>query len=319
MHTPGLLLASGFLLGTVVITTSQVIGWGYPRLRHRLDRMAPEDRSQLLRFLGILPWALAAGILFLAFLPSFITVPGWIEDHCLPHDHHPHLCLVHGLWMPSGPIWVSIGIFAVLGIAIWTRLLRRTLRAQQLVQSLIRLSRRSGAVQVLPTHRILAFSAGLLHPQTVVSNAVIERLDASDLEVVVAHEEAHAKRKDALWRVLLEAMLLGLPKRSRILILEDYTLACEEACDRKSLSPDVTPDRVAEVLLRMQRLGCIAQPEGIPGAMGGHLVHRVKALLGDPYPPRPKWMRLAWMSPLALLLAEPVHHAAESLLGLFLS
>jgi hypothetical protein len=319
MHTPGLLLASGFLVGTVVTATSQAVGWAYPGLRSHLERFAPEDRSLLLRFLALLPWVLALGIVILAFLPSFITIPGWIEDHCLPHEHHPHLCMRHGVWMPSGPLWVSLGAFAVLGLVLWIRLLHRTLRSQQIVQTLMRVSQRRGTVQVIPTRHILAFSAGLLHPQTVISKGVLEKLDASELEVVLAHEEAHAKRKDALWRVLLEALLLGLPRANRSLLLEDYTLACEEACDRKSFSQTVTPGRVAEVLLRMQRLGCIVQPEGMPGVTGAHLIHRVKALLGDPYPPRPKWMRLVWITPMALLLVEPVHHAAESLLGLILS
>jgi len=112
--------------------------------------------------------------------------------------------------------------------------------------------------------------------------------------------------------------VLGMPRSRRALLLEDFSLASEEVCDRRAISPEAPPDRVAEVLLRMQRLGCL-HPEGALGATGSHLVRRVKALLGNPYPPRPRWMKAIWLSPLLLLLADPVHHAAESLLGLLFS
>lgn len=318
MHTPGLFLASGLLLGSIVVAGSQANGLMYRSLRSGLDRLAPEDRSILLKGMVLLPWILAAGTLVLAFLPSFITVPGWIEDHCLPHDHHPHLCLAHGFWMPSGPLWGSVAVLGLLGTALWARLVHRILRSHRLVLSLMRFSRQQGAFRVLPSGHPMAFSAGLFHPRTVVSDGVLDHLDAEDLNVVLSHEEAHGKRRDALWRVILEALALGMPSASRTLLLEDFSLACEEACDRRAVKGHVTPDRVAEVLVRMQRLGCL-HPEGVPGATGSHLVRRVKALLDNSYPPRPLWMKAIWLCPLFLLLADPVHHAAESLLGLLFS
>ncbi|MDP2877559.1 MAG: M56 family metallopeptidase [Holophaga sp.] len=318
MHAPGLLLASGLLVGAVVVAASQGIGMAYPKLRSRIDRLAPEDRTQVLSFLAVLPWLLAFGALLLAFLPSFVHIPGWIEDHCLPHEHHPHLCLVHGFWMPSGPLWGSVATLGLAGAAMWARLVHRIIRSHQVVRGLMLVSHTQGSIQVLPIQRAMAFTAGLLHPKTVVSKAVLENLEADELQVVLAHEKAHASRHDALWRVILEAILLGMPQSRRRLLLEDFSLASEEVCDRRAICPEATPDRVAEVLLRMQRLGCL-HPEGALGATGSHLVRRVKALLDNPYPPRPWWMKVIWLSPLLLLLADPVHHVAESLLGLLFS
>ncbi len=318
MHAPGLILASGLLVGALVVAGSQLTGLGYPRLRRCLGRLAPEDRTQVLGFLAVLPWLLAFGTLVLAFLPSFLHIPGWIEDHCLPHDHHPHLCLVHGFWMPSWSLWGSVGALALVGAILWARLVHRVLQSHRRVHGLMRLSLLQGSLRVLPSPRALAFTVGLLRPQTVISKAVLEALDEDELRVVLAHEEAHATRHDALWRILLEALLLGMPPSRRRLLLADFTLASEEVCDRRALSRETTPEHVAEVLLRMQRLGCL-HPEGVPGATGSHLVHRVKALLDNPYPPRPFWMKALWLSPLLLLLADPVHHAAESLLSLLFS
>lgn len=318
MHAPGLLLASGVLVGAVVVVGSRLNAPLHRLLRPRLIRLAPEDRSGALTLLALLPWLLALAVLVMAFLPSFVTLPGLIEDHCLPHDHHPHLCFVHGRWMPSGPVWGSLALLALGGGILWARLVARVFRAHRVVRSLMRVSRPQGTLQVLPTRHPMAFTAGLLRPRMVVSDAVLTSLPTEDLDIVLRHEEGHARRRDALFRVLLEALTLGMPNSGRTLLLEDYALACEEVCDRRAVQGRVTPDRVAEVLLRMQRLGCL-QPEGVAGATGSHLAHRVRALLGDPYPPRPRWMRLLWLSPLVLLAADPVHHLAETLLGWLLS
>lgn len=314
MHAPGLLLASGVLVGTVVVVGSRLNAPLYRVLRPRLLRWAPEDRTGALTLLALLPWLVALAVLVMAFLPSFVTIPGLIEDHCLPHDHHPHLCFVHGRWMPSGPVWGSLALLALGGGILWARLVARVFQAHRVVRSLMRVSRPQGTLQVLPTRHPMAFTAGLLHPQMVISEAVLTSLPAEDLDIVIRHEEGHARRRDALCRVLLEALTLGMPKSGRSLLLEDYALACEEVCDRRAVQGSVTPDRVAEVLLRVQRLGCL-QPVGVAGATGSHLAHRVRALLGDPYPSRPRSMKLLWLSPVLLLAADPVHHMAETLLG----
>lgn len=318
MHAPGLLLATGLLGGSVVAVGSQVSGWVYKLINPYLGRLAPEDRAKVIAGMAMLPWMLAMLVILLAFLPSFVTIPGLIEDHCLPHEHHPHLCLVHGCWMPSGHLWGGVGLLYFSGATLWIRLVRKVFVAQRTVLTLIRVSRREGGLRVLPSQRPMAFTAGLLNPQTVISDAVLTGLSPEDLDVVLRHEEAHVERKDILWRVALEALAFAMPKTCRALLLEEFSLACEEACDRRAARGHVTPDRVAEVLLRMSRLGCV-QPQGVAGATGSHLARRVKALLGEPYPPRPKWMKALWLSPALLLLADPVHHAAESLLGWFLS
>lgn len=318
MHAPGLVLASGVLVGTAVVVGSRLSGPFHRWLRPRLDRLPPEERSRAILLLALLPWLLALTILVLAYLPSFVTVPGLIEDHCLPHDHHPHLCLVHGRWMPSGPLWGSVALLGLGGTLLWARLVLRVFRAHRIVLNLMRVSRRQGALQVLPTRYPMAFTAGLLHPQTVISDAVLASLSAEDLDIILRHEEGHIRRRDALWRVLLEALALGMSKGGRTLLLEDFSLACEEVCDRRAVQGRVTPDRVAEVLLRMHRLGPL-QPEGVAGAAGSHLTRRVQALLGDPYPPGPRWMKALWLTPLLLLAADPVHHMAETLLGWLIS
>lgn len=314
MHAPGLLVVTALLAGGLVAGGSQALGIAYPRLRRAMGRLAPEGRARGLSLLAGLPWILALGILFLAFLPSFITLPGLIEDHCLPHDHHPHLCLRHGLWAPSGQAWGILAILGAAGGAFWFRFLRRLVEGQRQVRTLLRLAKKAGDFHLLPSRKALAFSAGLLRPRTLLSSVVMASLDGEDLQVVLAHERAHARRRDALRLVVAEAMLMAVPRRVQGMLLEDLALACEEACDRAAVPQAGGPERMAEVLLRVQRLG-MAAPVGQLGATGSQLPLRVRALLGSPYPPAPAWPRILWFSPLLILLADPVHHAAETLLG----
>ncbi|MBI1752633.1 MAG: M56 family metallopeptidase [Acidobacteria bacterium] len=316
MHAPGLLVVTTLLAGGLVTVGSQALGLSYPRFREVLGRKAPEGRAHLLSLVAGLPLLLAIGTLVLTFLPSFITIPGLIQDHCLPHDHHPHLCLRHGLWAPSGQAWVILVVLGLAGGAFWVRFLRRLIEGQRQVRTLLRLAKEAGEFHLLPSRKALAFSAGLLRPRTLLSSMVMTSLDHADLKVLLAHETAHAKRRDALRLVIAEAMLMAVPRRIRRMLLDDLSLACEEACDRAALPQAGCPERMAEVLLRVQRLGMMATPAGQPGATGSQLPLRVRALLGDPYPPTPSWTRLLWFSPLLLLLADPVHHAAETLLGL---
>lgn len=315
MHAPGLLVVTALLAGGLVAVGSQGLGITYPRIRGAIGRLAPETRAHVLSLLAGLPWLLAFGILFLTFLPSFITIPGLIQDHCLPHDHHPHLCLRHGLWAPSGQAWMILAVLGAAGGTFWLRFLRRLMEGQRQVRTLLRLAKKAGDFHLLPSGKALAFSAGLLRPRTLLSSMVMASLDAADLKVLLAHETAHARRRDALRLVIAEAMLMAVPRRMRRMLLDDLSLACEEACDRAALPQAGCPERMAEVLLRVQRLGMVT-PAGQPGAAGSQLHLRVRALLGDPYPPSPTWTRLLWFSPLLLLLADPVHHAAETLLGL---
>ncbi len=314
MHAPGLLVVTTLLAGGLIASGSQGLGLAYVPFRKSLMRVAPEQRALRLSLLAALPWILAFGILFLVFLPSLITIPGLVEDHCLPHDHHPHLCLRHGLWAPSGEAWGILAVLGVAGGAFWVRFLRRLIEGQGQVRTLLRFAKEAGGFHLLPSPRAMAFSAGLLRPRTLLTSAVLASLDTGDLKVLLAHETAHARRRDALRMVVAEALLMAVPRRVRRTLLEDLALACEESCDRAALPQAGSPERMAEVLLRVQRLGMTA-PMGVPGASGSQLSLRIHALLDQPYPTAPAWMRILWFSPALLLLADPIHHAAETLLG----
>lgn len=314
MQGLGLFFVSALLGVGIVSLGSLGLGFAYPVMRSKIQALAPEERAARLTLLGLFPWVSALVILALAFLPSFVSIPGWIQDHCLPHDHHPHLCWTHGKWAISTRLWILLGLLAIAGSAFWVGLARRVFEGQKRVRMLLALARKSGDAHILPTPRVLAFSAGFFKPRTLLSDRLVQHLEKEELNVVLSHEAAHGHRKDALRKVLLEALLLAVPLRLRADILSDFSLACEEICDRKAVAASGSPERVASVLLKIQRLHASAML-GMPGATSSHVAHRVQAILSEPYPACSGWMKWLWLSPLLLLLADPIHHLAETLLG----
>jgi len=315
MEAPGLLFVTLLLASGLVALASQGLGLAYPYLRGPLHRVAPERRARLLSGLAASPWLLALGTLVLTFMPSFIGIPGLMQDHCLPHDHHPHLCLSHGSWAHSNHAWMWLALMGMASLIFGVKFLHRLRAAHQRVQTLLRLAKEKSGVHQFPNPQPLAFSAGLFRPRTLLSSGAVAALHPSDLQVVLAHEQAHANRRDQLRRVVAEAMLMAVPHPFRSMLLADLSLACEEACDRAALPVAGSAENMAEVLLRVQRLS-MAVPDGLPGASGSHLSLRIRALLAPCAPSPATWSRWLWCAPLLLLLADPVHHAAETLLGL---
>lgn len=88
---------------------------------------------------------------------------------------------------------------------------------------------RAGRVFVLERPGLHAFTFGLLRPTIYLSREVWE---GEHREAVLAHERAHARRKDPLWLFLARGVrrsTLYLPFGGRI--LQDLSLESERACD----------------------------------------------------------------------------------------
>ncbi len=286
------------------------LGAVYPLMVKSLSRLAPETRSNLLGFMAALPWILTLMLLLLAFLPPFLSIPGWIQAHCLPHIAHPHLCLSHGTLLTALQAVLLLLVFGMGLFGFWSLIAMRTRRDRLQIQSLLRLARREGDLNILGSSMALALSVGLLKPQTLVSKGLLERLSPMERDVLLTHEAEHAHRRDGMRLLFAELLLAAVPNRRQI--LADLALACEEACDRAAAKKVGSPECVVEALLKVQRLGMI-QPAGVMGAMGSQLSLRVKALLKDDYGPTPLWARLVWLSPLVIPLMDICQHGLEHL------
>lgn len=108
-----------------------------------------------------------------------------------------------GLWVASA----SLLLFLVVRVAV--RLagglmasirVQRWVRVQRVLPSPPTSSGRLSArrLTVIDRAEPLAFSVGLLRPRIVVSRGLVEQVSASELDAILAHEEAHSRNRDNL-------------------------------------------------------------------------------------------------------------------------
>ena len=81
---------------------------------------------------------------------------------------------------------------------------------------------------ILDSDQIFAWCCGFINQRLVLSKALVDRLDAAQLEAVLAHEQAHADRFDNLRNLAARlASVFWLPSR-RQKLLEDLHQDNEE-------------------------------------------------------------------------------------------
>jgi Zn-dependent protease with chaperone function len=155
-----------------------------------------------------------------------------------------------------------------------------------------------------------------------VSTGLRSRLAPAHAEAVLAHERAHARRRDPLRLVAVALLGAAHAPGARRLLLADAALACEEAADEAAAEAVGDRTVVAEAIVAVERLlGGGAHHVGLAVGMTGCATEvRVEALLRDPVRPAPAApsRRIAWavLAAGALLGAAEIHHLTESLLDL---
>ena len=177
-------------------------------------------------------------------------------------------------------------------------------------------SRARGELRVLPGPAPVAFTAGLLSPHIVVSDAVLA--DAPRWQAVIEHERSHLKGRDPLVRWLAGALTaFHVPGVGAGLVarLRD---AQEFAADETAAEAVGSRIQVAEALVDWTRWSHASR--GI-GFHSGPLAARVHRLL-DPElqasgPSSGQLVAVAVALVAAVSsIALPLHHTVETLLGL---
>lgn len=322
-----LLLAYGLSIGVALAPAPS----GTVRERERSSRRAL-----------FAPPALALLAVGLGFWPGLRSLLTGLPDHCGDlADPHPHLCWLHAsLFAPSGAAHDAFALVTVamlLAVAIyhaflWGQALGR-LRLlvaaadparEPAARALLESGdlRWDGPLSVVAFGAPLCFVHGLRRPHLVISTAVLESLSADDARAILAHEVAHVRRRDNLWRLVGQAALLwhvpGLGRRA----FGRWSFCAEAACDEEAAATVGSRIAVAEALVRYQRLLNRTGPAFALGAAfggAGQLATRVSLLL-DP-PAGSRWTRWRpWWPALALsviaLQPDAVHTFLEDLLEL---
>ena len=253
--------------------------------------------------------------------PGLAGLVAGTGDHCLEHADHLHLCLVHLPATLRGP-WVSVGFVAAVALAVG--LARVAARAARQRRALVWLGATARPAigpdrKVVPAEQPFSFVSGLARPKIWIASALEDALPSDALAVVLAHERAHAERRDPLRAATAAALSWPLWPSVRRSILAELALASEQACDEAAALRLGDRLRVAETILAVERLMAGASGPFVPStacAFGGSNVPaRVNGLVADLGAERlPRWLFAAVVALVAVALpvgADALHHGME--------
>lgn len=316
-----LLAALGFLCAGSLAAAGLAL-W----IRPRLPRWEPRVRHRLLLQLAALPLLTAPVLLMAATLPPLLGLFLPVLDHCLRHGGHTHLCFRH---LPKGPAnWPSHLVLISAGTYVACRIVRSFVRAWRGTRTLRQLQvtgtqHSALGVTVIAGPQPLCFAAGLWRPRILISDGLLRMLDADQRAVVLAHERAHVRRRDALAASFVHACsVLHLPAIASWLERE-LAIAAEQACDDEAA--EVVGDRitVAETILTVERAAYQHVAPGLEvvsvAMVACAIQRRVEALLRDRLrPPSLQPLHFALSASAVALLgsAAELHHLTESILSL---
>jgi Zn-dependent protease with chaperone function len=237
-------------------------------------------RSPRVRFWSLVAVMLLAPLVFIAVIGAFVmmhdegdpAVSAWFSAHLSSRP-------------PVGPAhierwrqWLYLWPYLVIPVGMICALVLGTLEYAFTALRLWRLpKRREGCVFVLERTGLNAFTFGLVRPCVYVSRAVWE---GPHREAVLAHEFAHAARRDPLtlfWARAIRRSTLYLPLGGRL--FNELHLEAERACDEAGARA-VGVRRYAEALLAFAGSGPPrprgwrgrshprgSRPMGAPGAL----------------------------------------------------
>jgi len=300
-----LLAVSGTAL--IAFAVSLAVAACIPMLRRRLDRVAPSAQARVLLVAALAP----------AFV-AFAVQAGWaIHFHLIdPSPQHAQ----HDCPIPLTPLLAAGVLLLVVRLVVASA--RTTVGAWRSYFTLRSLRRASVPIRagfdLFATAEPTAFVAGLLRPRVFLSRGLLAAVDQHALAAILAHETAHARRRDPLRR-LLSALVLAfhLPGVAQMI---DTLLARAHECVADADAARKVGDgpRVAQTLIQVARLRLAPAPASAHSAaiLGSDLDARVRHLLavaGAPDAPSVALLAAgaAGVVVLSVAFAVPLHAAAE--------
>jgi Zn-dependent protease with chaperone function len=241
-------------------------------------------------------------------------------------------------WLRHGPMEMclqrersghSSDLLLALGLAFGGRILiggagliRGIWRAQRLARALGHCtpSSTSPRCRVLPFDETQAFVLGIVRPEIYVTRGLLAAAHSEDLAPVLAHEEAHVRKRDPLRRLIASAGLLFHLPGVTATIERRLTRAQEMAADSEAAGRIGDRIRFAEVLVWFARLQSF-RPVSACEFSCGDIDARVRGILEstprrDAFRPAALLVAASSITVLALAAANPLHRLSELLLGL---
>lgn len=310
-----LVLSSG-LIGLLSAWLFSVLTYAVVRRMAVVRRHFPSDF-----WLGVGVAPVIIGISFFGFSvgSGWLSVGGWLVDHCPLHQGHTHLCLTHIAQSPPGGFvfWLALGSG---GSWMACQAVRLHFSSRRLFVQLCEASQPNDEFHLLPSKIAAAFTTGLLFPRVYLTTRTVELLQPAEREAVLVHERAHVGRRDPLRSLILAWSEKCFPGMA--LIRGRWQLAVETECDRATVQVGFSRTLVAKTILKLKRANQdpLAQATVLHygSADDDALRTRLELLLNDTV--NDTWVKTLWiLLPifwlLSVLFFTDVHHGMETLLG----
>jgi len=297
-------------LALYVVLASALVGIAVTAGRRRLARLEPSAQSQIALAAAVAPTFLGAVLMGGASYDIVLFGPA---DFCLhPQDSAaPSLILLLSVAFLVGRL-LTCGMQTIVAV----------IHAVRLGRALPGVSpKKFMGCLVLPVEEPQAYVLGILKPKVYVSQGLLEQSSENDLAPVLAHEHAHAARRDPLRRLIASyGLVLHLPGIAHLLD-RLLTRTQEMAADADAGRTVGDRVRVAESLVRFARMHGPGRATAVEFG-SGDLEARVRELL-DSRERRDAGLSAAALVGcsvalclLALFAAHELHHLGQALLRL---
>ena len=228
-------------MSDILITTiSYVFGWIvifvllswmmaclYLLLSRSFAKVKAEQAANAILMYGLLSPAAATVALIVLSFPNLAF--SFVADHCHGQDCSPHT-LQMTLSSVQGMVTVSVAVSLLTGIFIVMALQLSSSRSK--LKMLSYLSEPTALpYKIVDSNSKLAWCAGLIKPEIFISRGLANKLTEEQMQIVLAHEFMHAKRKDNLRKWLLHWSSIVWTKHHRTRIKQDFSNYTEQVCD----------------------------------------------------------------------------------------
>ena len=294
--------AGVFLVATVISSLLSCLF--YPPFRRAIARFRPGTRSLTTWFFALI--APAVGLLTVLLYLTPAHAQPVILQHC-----HDEVCGSHAPVIAADSLG-GIGLLAsttVLALLFTAALGRVVVSGRRRLAVLFALSRPLSQHLVADSDRLFALCCGLVRQRIVVSSALIERLSAAELDVVLAHERAHQARFDNLRHLSARWATCLWPAARADRIRRDLAEDAERACDAVALRAAGDPSLFRRAVAVMASEPAMVHP-GAPVRFGSDAgeARLLAAVAGDGRHPGPAYLLVALMWTLQLTVVAAVSH-----------
>lgn len=221
----------------------------------------------------------------------------------------------HGRMVGWWEGWLSYGLaigFLSLAALLWLQLAWQGRRTLQQTRQHPVIDLHGQPARLLRIADPYSAQVGFWQPELVVSQGLLDTLDAAHLEAVLLHEQAHAAYRDTFW-----FFWLGWLRRVSVWLPQTDALWQELLVLRELRADRYAAEKVDPLLLAESLLLVVSAPLMQPevcaafsySAVRDRLTERIEALLAEPDPtPTPPLRCWAWLPWMFLpLLAIPFH------------